>query len=370
MRTFFGGGIQAAAIVASLVLPFTVWAYEPVTAPVWSGERGSVRHLYLFPNDGLTPSADASSNSFGVASAVVSLGQYSAGWQDPDPTLDVPESCGELGSGAWDLGKSPVGSIRVTVPIGNGPPAAGFTGYDVDIQVNVVGYDVMVALPSLSAEGYTPSNQATEDSLAFLDPTLGSWSNRTWTTRIYYVTEDHVTLIVTASSSGSIIDTIEVYAHAEAVPLYTALGTPVPWYLAHNIGAQGADDWDAVDYYDSDDDSMLNWEEYVAGTDPTNTLSRLTIHGTLAYGTNYWENATTNEVGEWYTQRMYEVVGSILDWPSVSGRVYSILSSTNLNMEFEPLIDATNLPATPSQNVYTHVTDLEMIFYRIGVRIE
>ena len=353
-----------------MVFPSSAWAYTPVTPPGWSNVTGCVRHLYLFPNDGLTPSADASSNSFGAASAVVSLGQYSAGWQDPDPMLDVPESYGELGSGAWDLGKSPVGSIRVTVPIGNGASAAGFTGYDVDIQVNVVGYDSLVGLPSLSAEGLTPSNPSTEDSLAFLDPTLGVWSNRTWTASFHHVMEDHVTLIVTASSSGSIIDTIEVYAHAEAVPLYTALGTPVAWYLTHDIIAQGADDWDAVDYYDSDDDSMLNWEEYVAGTDPTNTLSRLTIHGALAYGTNYLEHATTNEFGEWYTQKMYEVVGSILDWPSVSGRVYSILSSTNLNMEFEPLIDATNLPATPSQNRYTHVTDLDTIFYRIGVRRE
>lgn len=57
----------------------------------------------------------------------------------------------------------------------------------------------------------------------------------------------------------------------------TGLGTPVAWYETRGITPQGEDDWDAVDYYDSDGDSMLNWQEYLAGTDPTDPQSLLKI---------------------------------------------------------------------------------------------
>jgi len=60
-------------------------------------------------------------------------------------------------------------------------------------------------------------------------------------------------------------------------PVSTALGTPVAWYQIRGITPQGTDDWDAVDHYDSDGDSKLNWQEYVAGTDPTNPLSLFKI---------------------------------------------------------------------------------------------
>lgn len=55
----------------------------------------------------------------------------------------------------------------------------------------------------------------------------------------------------------------------------TALGTPVAWYQVRGIAPQGTDDWDAVDHNDFDGDSKLNWQEYVAGTDPTDSQSLL-----------------------------------------------------------------------------------------------
>lgn len=260
------------------------WSIATVDPPDWAGEPGRVYHLYQFPTDTFAPVPDSSDNPFGQSSATVVLGPYSAGWQDPDPTLDVRESAGEPGHGAWDLGQGPDGSIRITLPIGNAASEPGFTAYQVDLQVNAVGYDVIVTLPSLSVENQRMWDLDITDSLAFFDPLLGVWNNRTWNGTLYHVFEDTITLFIKADPEwGSTIDSIEIYARAEVVeePLYTALGTPVYYYRHFGIyprmGLDVDDDWDDVDYYDSDHDGMLNWEEYVAGTDPTNPESVLKI---------------------------------------------------------------------------------------------
>ena len=199
-------------IIAGLLLPVFVWAYDPVPPPAWEGDVGQVRHLYLFPDDGIAPSADESDNPFGAAVAAVSLGQYSVGWQDPNDPFDTS---GEPGNGAWDLGKGPVGEIRITVPIGNSASTPEFVGYNVDIQVNVVGYGVLVELPSLSVDGYGLNNTNQTDTLAFADPVLGDWNNRTWTARVKNIMADQITLIIAADSTkGSLIDVVEIYAVA------------------------------------------------------------------------------------------------------------------------------------------------------------
>jgi len=203
--------IRTLMIIAGLLLPVFVWAYDPVPPPAWEGDVGRVRHLYLFPNGGMAPSADESDNPFGSAVAAVSLGQYSAGWQDPN--ADPPETYGEPGDGAWDLGKGPVGAIRITVPIGNSASTPEFKGYNVDIQVNVVGYSSPVALPSLSVDGYGLDNTNQTDTLAFEDPVVGYWYNRTWTAQVKNVMADQITLIIAADSiKGSLIDVVEIYA--------------------------------------------------------------------------------------------------------------------------------------------------------------
>ncbi len=57
----------------------------------------------------------------------------------------------------------------------------------------------------------------------------------------------------------------------------TALGTPISFFEDAGIEPEEGDDWDDVDYYDSDGDGALNWEEYVAGTDPMDAGSVFTV---------------------------------------------------------------------------------------------
>jgi len=117
------------------------------------------------------------------------------------------------------------------------------------------------------------------------------------------------------------------------------------WLATYNLPSDGS-----VDYVDSDGDGMNNWQEYLAGTDPTNSNSvfRVTSGATVS--------------GE----------GFILRWPSISNRFYDLSRATNLLMgtnSFSILPSASNMPTTPTVNSYTDaVQGVGPYFYRIDVR--
>lgn len=270
--------------VCAAWLPARVIAYDPVAAPAWAAEPGCVRHLYVFPDASLNPLADESANTFGSATAVVAPGPYSSGWHDPDPDLPILRLCGDPGNGAWDLGKGPDGSIRITIPIEDKSRYSTPVTFRLNLQVNVVIYDVMLTFPNCSVDGYAFSSQTSQDSVSAFDPKLGVWYNRTWSLHIDRMFEDQVTVVLSADQTwGSQVDAVEIHAVAEAVPapLFTALGTPIAWLIDHRIPPGDDEDWDAADYVDSDGDGALNWQEYVAGTRPDDeesVLKIVTIH--------------------------------------------------------------------------------------------
>ena len=85
---------------------------------------------------------------------------------------------------------------------------------------------------------------------------------------------------------------------------------------------------------DPDHDGMNNWQEYVAGTNPTNSSSVLRF----------------NSEGSAPGQHM------AIRWASVSNRLYDLYRSTNLSAgatAFITMPGATNMPATPPENTYT-----------------
>ncbi len=117
-----------------------------------------------------------------------------------------------------------------------------------------------------------------------------------------------------------------------------------------------ADDWER-DYWQSpnvvsnsagdyDGDGASNEGEGIAGTDPTEAGSVFMI-----------TNITTDAAGS----------NLVLRWPSVSDRVYGVWWTTNLLTNFTGM--ASNLPATPPENVYTDALHgaVRENFYRIGV---
>jgi hypothetical protein len=117
---------------------------------------------------------------------------------------------------------------------------------------------------------------------------------------------------------------------------------PDVWELAHTLNPvvqDGADDADA--------DHFPNGAEYVAGTDPNGATDFL------------WVNLATSGASN----------ATVLDWPTVSGRVYTVYQATNglpapaWNNLFEAPGNGTPLTFTN-----TDAAPLQSLF-RIGVRI-
>lgn len=98
---------------------------------------------------------------------------------------------------------------------------------------------------------------------------------------------------------------------------------------------------------DSDDDGMNDYEEWIAGTDPMDA----------------------GQVFQWLeiSGADFPIIGKIVRWSSVSGRVYSVSFSTNLvSPDFWPL--ASGVSGHGPVNAWTdEVERTPPVFYRIGV---
>jgi len=105
--------------------------------------------------------------------------------------------------------------------------------------------------------------------------------------------------------------------------------------------------WDASD--DPDGDGMINYAEYVAGTQPTNDSSSLRVKG----------------------ERQESGVDSlVIRWGGVSGRYYAVLRSSTGPEPDNMTMVASNIAATPPENVYTDAVGSawQVYYYRILVR--
>ena len=97
---------------------------------------------------------------------------------------------------------------------------------------------------------------------------------------------------------------------------------------------------------DTDGDGMRGWEEAIAGTDPADPSSVLRV----------WLAAASGPGG-----------GARLEWPSVAGRLYSVLRGNSLDAG-EVRVIAGDLTATPPWNTYDDaVAGPGPVFYRIEV---
>lgn len=112
-------------------------------------------------------------------------------------------------------------------------------------------------------------------------------------------------------------------------------GTPYSW-----LAGYGLTNYDTDAVADQDLDGLKAWQEYIAGTDPTNKASCLKV-----------AQATRNTV----------------TWSAVAGRVYSVYWSTNLVKGFTNLADNIGYP----QSSYTNTTpDSKVNHYQVKVRLE
>ncbi|MEI8122440.1 MAG: DUF2341 domain-containing protein [bacterium] len=143
--------------------------------------------------------------------------------------------------------------------------------------------------------------------------------------------------------------------NASTVTVIVQSATSITGLFAENLAANGTPEWwlaqygwtnnfNAAETNDADHDGMLNWQEWIAGTDPTNRSSVLSVTSLFPEGS-----------------------GFVLHWTSVSNRFYGVDRATNLILPSFDVI-ATNLPAAPPVNVYTdQVPGIGKAFYRISV---
>ena len=120
---------------------------------------------------------------------------------------------------------------------------------------------------------------------------------------------------------------------------FAPLGTPFEWLISYGLTNET---FDVEELRDADWDGAKAFEEWIAGTDPTNAASVFELTGIGCPASDMW----------------------VLSWSSVNGRWYSVHRSTNLLSGFTP-ITLSSIPATLPENVYTtSVTQLGAASYR------
>jgi predicted outer membrane repeat protein len=114
------------------------------------------------------------------------------------------------------------------------------------------------------------------------------------------------------------------------------------WLQEYGLATDGS-----ADFIDSDGDGMNNWQEWIAGTNPTNAASVLQM------------TSVSNSVS-----------GVTVTWQSVSGINYFIQRSTNLSVLPAFAMLQTNLVGQVSLTSYTDTTATNggAFFYRVGVQ--
>ncbi|MEI6892436.1 MAG: thrombospondin type 3 repeat-containing protein [Pontiella sp.] len=118
----------------------------------------------------------------------------------------------------------------------------------------------------------------------------------------------------------------------------TSNGTPYSWLLEYGLT-------EADDHLDTDGDGLLTWEEYIAGTNPTNAASVLII--------------TSN-------QRL-DNGDYVVTWQSVEGKSYSVITNTSLSDPTTGTV-ASDILGEVNETSYTGTMgSAEAVFYEIGV---
>ncbi|MDF7825452.1 carbohydrate-binding protein [Pontiellaceae bacterium B12227] len=127
------------------------------------------------------------------------------------------------------------------------------------------------------------------------------------------------------------------FVTVSAAPTVTANGTPVTWLEIYEL-------LEADDDLDSDGDGLLTWQEYLAGTNPTNDGSVLKVNSVEEGGT-----------------------GMVVSWQSVAGKSYSIITNGSLSAPNKGTAVSGIVGKDGETSHTTTVNNAEAMFFEVGV---
>jgi hypothetical protein len=159
-----------------------------------------------------------------------------------------------------------------------------------------------------------------------------------WDVTASGISNQQARLVIVFDSETASLDTPESLVQTLAwSPQTTATGIPVAWLRQHGLPEDGS-----VDHLDMDGDGMTVFEEWRAGTQPTNRFSVFTL------------------------EMPREAPGRRLSWPSLPDRIYHIQGSTNLLAH--PAFETIEVRGGSADNHLDLETDYpEFRFFRIHV---
>jgi uncharacterized repeat protein (TIGR02543 family) len=114
------------------------------------------------------------------------------------------------------------------------------------------------------------------------------------------------------TSATTVTITAAQTLYAKWTVLNTSQGTPCPWL--DQYGLVSGTNYEAAALADTDGDGFAAWQEYIAGSNPTNGQSFFNV-SSFAVPSG----------------------GAVIRWSAVTGRVYGIHWATNLLNGFQPL---------------------------------
>lgn len=232
-----------AAALAGL-LATGAFASNHLPEPSWADGAMFLSHEFPAndPNPAPTEFVHPEGADMMLSEVYIGSGAHSNSWQDPNVYPDSLTR--EDSGGAWSLGAGTLsndgGRIEVPFRLNEIETSGDFSGFDVELFVNVVWYQNIGGAPSISVMNSTPTN--TQSSSGFFDSRAGknytdNWHLTTWSGRATNIMEEAMTLVVNGNTSGSVVDTVQVWASPTAIP------EPRVYAAMFGVAALGAALW-------------------------------------------------------------------------------------------------------------------------------